>query len=282
MTIGPPSPIAATYVPPTARQPDEHSQVAKYLTPEDNAFLNARGAWGEPNVNVEAAFVSLAQRIYADDPDNPNVVHPYAYYDGPIAQNNEAALTSLSFMLQQPRLPGETRATLQQSVDALLVMRERPKEQMTRLLEEAKLVLSQRGVTGEAQVAEATNIIDAVLNNIRCFDRPGTSEDAAKFFQIYAGQIKSACERAVGNGRNPYPLSNQLHAAYKADPGSFDQKARQVLESVQGQARTMAETLKAVLAPYAQISPPTSGETRLEPQNAGQGKVQRQDSWQMV
>ncbi|AOB30334.1 hypothetical protein AKI39_05960 [Bordetella sp. H567] len=274
--------IATPYVPVIARQPDEHSQVRKYLAPEDTAFLNARGAWGEPNTNIEAAFVSLAQRIYAEDPDNPDVVHPYAYYDGPIAQNNEAALASLGFMLQQPYLPQEAKATLQQSVDTLLVTRERPKEQMTRLLEEAKLVLSQRGVTGEAQVVEATHIIDAVLNNIRSFDKPGTSEEAAKFFQIYSGEVKSACELAVGMGRNPYPLSKQLHAAYKADPGSFDQKAQQVLESVQPQARTMAETLKAVLGPYAQISPPESGEARQEPQNAGQDQTQRKTAWQPV
>lgn len=282
MTIGAPNPIAAAYVPVIARQPDEHSQVGKYLTPEDKAFLNARGAWGQPNTNVEAAFVSLAQRIYADNPDNPEVVHPYAYYDGPIAQNNEAALAPLNFMLQQPNLPQKDKAILQQSVDTLLVMRERPKEQMTRLLEEAKLVLSQRGVAGEAQVVEATDIIDAVLDNIRHFDRPGTSNEAAKFFQIYSEEIKSACERAVGDGRNPFSLDKQLHAAYKAGPGSFDQKAKQVVESVQPQARTMAETLKAVLGPYARISPSASDETSPAPQHADQGKAQRQNAWQAV
>jgi hypothetical protein len=275
MTITGSMAVPQTYNPSLSRPWQNHlNLLAEHLAPEDIAFVNARGVQGAPLADGER-FLSLAKRIYADADGH---MRPVAYYDHQLAKQNEAGIESLRFMLKQEVFGPEAEANMQQTLDSLLSVRQAPRQQMASVLEDAKLTLAQRGVDGEAQVAEAIGVIDAVLHNMQGYANAGTSEQSLKFMDLYSKEVKKACELAAAKGRDPFPLLDKLPDDASASKALFDRAWKQAVESVRPQARTMAEALKNILTPYAEMSPPSNGEAG----DAGGDKTQRRNSWELV
>lgn len=232
---------------------DTLTHLSRALPKEDLSFINFRAVRGSPDVDIDR-FTALAKRIYAD---SANADARPAYYGGQSAPNTPPQAGATNPAAELKYLSRNAEAIIEEMRGTLLTSTQVPSQQMTALLEEAKLVLVQRRVDGEAQVAEAMGVIDAVLRNIRSFEKAGTSAQSHKFNDVYSLDIKKDCELAVGRGRDPYPLIKQLEHREETDE-AFDKRFQQAMESVQPQARFMAEELKNILRPYAQISPPPS------------------------
>ncbi|AOB30333.1 hypothetical protein AKI39_05955 [Bordetella sp. H567] len=256
---------------------DTLTHLDRTLPKEDIKYMNVRGTRGSPDSDQDR-FTALAKRIY-DNPANPDQSRLSAYYAGQPASDMEPQAGPTNPAPGLRPSTSNTEAILVDKQSILLPTTEIPSWQMTALLQEAKLVLAQRGVDGEAQVAEAMDIIDAVLRNIQSFETISTSEQAREFNNVYSLDIKKNCEFVVGCGRDPYPLVRQLDNRQETD-ASFDKRFQQAMESVRPQARSMAEELKDILRPYAQMSPPRSEKLADEAASAGQTPAQPSGTWQ--
>lgn len=254
--------VGTTYTAvPVGAMHDTLTHLERRLAKEDIASINVRGVHGRPRVDKDR-LVALARRVYAD-PAEPGKINPPAYFRGEPVRGKESQIEPTNRTPGHRSVDRQAEAILEDRLYNMVTTTEIPSRQMTALLEEAKLVVAQRGVDGEAQVAEAIEIIDAVLRNIQGFEKAGTSAQSGKFAEVYSHAVKEACELAVGNGRDPYPLIDQLPHCHETAE-SFDKKFDRAMESIRPQARFMAEELKNILRPYAQISRPdeTSGEAR--------------------
>lgn len=262
MTTGSVPNIGTSYAAtaPAAPTHDTLTHLERRLAKEDIAFLNVRGVRGRPDIDKDR-LIALAKRVYAD-PTAPDKINPPAYFRGEPVQDKESQIESTNRTPGHRSVDRQAEAIMEDRLYKMMPTTEIPSRQMTALLEEAKLVIFQRGVDGEAQVTEAIEVIDTVLRNIQGFEKAGTSEQSGKFAGVYSHAVKEACELAVGNGRDPYPLIDKLPHCHETVE-SFDKKFELAMESVRPQARFMAEELKNILRPYAQISPPDA-ETRGE------------------
>ncbi|ANN65928.1 hypothetical protein [Bordetella bronchialis] len=261
------------------KQRDEYME--KHLSGQDIAFMNHRGTNGAPSFPGDSA-ITVLNCLYGD-PKNPAVDRTPAYYSPEATHHNQAAIQSMEFMLQQPYLDDKTKASLRDSIAGLRnsqqTQTQRMQEQMTKVLQSAKDLLAHRQVDGEARVIESIQVIDAVLRNIAGFQRPGMSEQAATFFDVYSMDIKSECELALGIARNPFPILKEF-AKNETNPARFDQEWQRAMDAVRPEARAMAEKLKDLLGPYARLSPPAQGEPRGAGQEAAPSR--RQDSRTMM
>lgn len=221
----------------------------------------------------------VVKRIYADpaNPDKKVRQSDLAYYDADVASHKASAIESLAVMLKQSSMNDTVRAHMQQTLDALVSTRETlvptwetAKSQMGSLLAEAKLLLMQRGVDGEAQVIETMQVIDAVLNNMKQnVEGASTSQHGADFLGLYSKEVKKKCEFAVGRGRDPLALEEHLVKSRGTAPDK--ERLEKAVESVRPRVRAMAEELKRLLTPYAQ--PLSQDEGRPEARDTPVAKV---------
>lgn len=250
----------------------------KRLDKQDIRFLNCRGTDTFLRMGMETSLRYLYDSGEASAPAAPPL-----YYSEKVAQAETSAVESMSVMLAQPFLDSKTKAMLQASIQQLRANTQTShcQEQMTKVLEDAKAALTHRGLAEEPQCAETIRIVDTVLANMKSFQHPGMSSQAAEFFGVYGEAVKQQCEYTVANGRNPHPMTLAFSdAVHRGTP--HDQAWDKALEAVRPQTRQMAEQLKNLLRPYAELSPQgaangAGGQTIQPPATR-----ERADSWQMV
>ncbi len=112
----------------------------------------------------------------------------------------ETEISALTGMLANEALAKEAGGRLENELDTLRGIKEqakRSREQMAKLLEEAKRIFIQCAIHEEAQVVETVQIIDAVLRNIDRFGEPDMSSPATSFCSLYAKPVKDFCEYEV-------------------------------------------------------------------------------------
>jgi hypothetical protein len=254
-----------------------------HLSPEDIVFANFRGINGEPAIPQWCAetFVSY---LYKSPGEATAAATPPVYFSEKVAQAETSAVESMRVMLAQPFVDTKTKAMLQQSIRQLQANTQTShcQEQMTKVLENAKAAIIHRGLAEEPQCAETIRIVDTVLANIKSFQHPGMSAQATEFFGIYGEAVKQRCEYTVANGRNPYPMADAFLDACDNGRLTHDRAWDKALEAIRPQTRQMAEQLKDLLRPYAQLSPQAAaGGASSQPVQTPATR-DRAESWQLV
>ncbi|OZI23042.1 hypothetical protein CAL26_06045 [Bordetella genomosp. 9] len=254
-----------------------------HLAPEDIVFENFRGIHGEPAFAPWCAN-AFVKYLYKNPATPSEPATPPVYYSEKVAQAEASAVASMQVMLAQPFVDQKTKAVLQQSIQRLQANTQAShcREQLAKVLENAKAAILHRGLADEPQCAETSEIIDAVLDNMNTIQHPDTSAQAAQFFVVYSKAVKQQCEYVVANGRNPFPLSNNFFKICNKERVSHDVAWEKALEAIRPQTRLMAEELKNMLRPYAGLSPAATPAAADSPQTTAAASRERADSWQMV
>lgn len=228
------------------------SYLGEKLSPQDIAFIHARGSRGKPHL-AEYCFDGLVECLYGGSPGQ-SPAKAAAYYTARLGLETETR--ALTGMLANEALAKEAGDKLVHELDALRDIKEqgkRSREQMAKLLEEAKRIFTQCGIHEEAQVVESVQIIDAVLWNIDRFGEPDMSAPPTGFCSLYAKPVKDFCEYEVAVASDPWPILDAFRSPAKP-ASSLDERWLQGTQASARQARLMAGGLKEILAPYAKVS----------------------------
>ncbi|CAM3457976.1 hypothetical protein BOSP111201_06080 [Bordetella sputigena] len=259
------------------------SYLDKHLSKEDIVFENFRGTNGEPALPQWCAntFVSY---LYKNPGNASAAATPPVYFSEEVAQAETSAVESMRVMLAQPFVDAKTKAMLQQSIQQLQANTQTShcQEQMTKVLENAKAAIIHRELAEEPQCAETIRIVDTVLANMKSFQHPGMSAQAAEFFGVYGEAVKQQCEYTVANGRNPYPMTHAFFDACDNARVTHDRAWDKALEAIRPQTRQMAEQLKSLLRPYAELLPQAAAAGAGSQPMQTPATRERADSWQMV
>lgn len=227
------------------------------LTPEDTQFINTVGLDHGLVETAHGSFVCLAQRLYVDEFDKSKTPQEPVYHSAASVKLNDKAMVGLQHKIKHRSLPPEELAhvvrelnSLQSGIDIVVTC---SNMQMVKLLEEAKLIFTQRGVDGEAQVVDAMVLINDVLANMAWIKEHGYRNGSEYFVDLYSRPVKYPCELAVGLARNPFALGHEFFTASESreEKLSWEKRLEKAMEPLREEARKMAEVLKEHLARYA-------------------------------
>jgi hypothetical protein len=240
----------------------------QHLAPEDIMFINACGVDGEPQL-ADWLIQKLAMRLYID-PSLPRETTlsetpiPYSYCSREMVDEAAKATAGMRALAGMSYIPKPERDRMIEMADGTMRVIDAQlasaRNQMTVMLQEARLILVQRGLDQtDARVIETMGIIDDVLARITN-DKDTSATNS--LLRLYSEPIKAKCECEIAKARNPFPLVDRFYKSvlqdnngtlprHVPDSRALDERYELAMDAVRSQARTMAEKLNELLAPFA-------------------------------